>query len=132
MKLFFYSLLLVCSIISAWIMQHDFASVSETESFQIDTMGTYHGMTLKSVTEGVHAKAKGSKSHSLPNSGAGNSGPGQSAQPTMPPCKSIVQKKGEDRGVMVASSRLCCSCVAVYIYILLLLVFIDCCCGVML
>lgn len=25
---------------------------SETEGFQIDTMGSYHGMTLKSVTEG--------------------------------------------------------------------------------
>ncbi|XP_074654028.1 parafibromin-like isoform X2 [Tubulanus polymorphus] len=28
----------------------------ETEGFKIDTMGTYHGMTLKSVTEGVTAK----------------------------------------------------------------------------
>ena len=28
----------------------------ETEGFKIDTMGTYHGMTLKSVTEGVSAK----------------------------------------------------------------------------
>ena len=30
--------------------------VTETEGFQIDTMGTYHGMTLKSVTEGASAK----------------------------------------------------------------------------
>ena len=30
--------------------------LSETEGFQIDTMGTYHGMTLKSVTEGASAK----------------------------------------------------------------------------
>lgn len=29
----------------------------ETEGFKIDTMGTYHGMTLKSVTEGS-VKAK--------------------------------------------------------------------------
>lgn len=29
----------------------------ETEGFKIDTMGTYHGMTLKSVTEG-QAKAR--------------------------------------------------------------------------
>ena len=29
---------------------------AETEGFKIDTMGTYHGMTLKSVTEGVSAK----------------------------------------------------------------------------
>jgi parafibromin len=28
----------------------------ETEGFKIDTMGTYHGMTLKSVTEGMSAK----------------------------------------------------------------------------
>jgi len=28
----------------------------ETEGFKIDTKGTYHGMTLKSVTEGVSAK----------------------------------------------------------------------------
>lgn len=26
----------------------------ETEGFKIDTMGTYHGMTLKSVTEGTN------------------------------------------------------------------------------
>ena len=29
---------------------------ADTEGFKIDTMGTYHGMTLKSVTEGVSAK----------------------------------------------------------------------------
>ena len=28
----------------------------ETEGFKIDTTGTYHGMTLKSVTEGVSAR----------------------------------------------------------------------------
>lgn len=32
-------------------------SPSETEGFKIDTMGTYHGMNLKSVTEGS-AKAR--------------------------------------------------------------------------
>jgi len=26
---------------------------TETEDFKIDTMGTYHGLTLKSVSEGV-------------------------------------------------------------------------------
>lgn len=31
--------------------------VTETEGFKIDTMGTYHGMTLKSVTEGPSAPA---------------------------------------------------------------------------
>jgi len=29
---------------------------AETEGFKIDTMGTYHGMTLKSVTEGTQPK----------------------------------------------------------------------------
>lgn len=31
----------------------------ETEGFKIDTMGTYHGMTLKSVTEGPSAAPRG-------------------------------------------------------------------------
>lgn len=31
--------------------------VTETEGFKIDTMGTYHGMTLKSVTEGPSVPA---------------------------------------------------------------------------
>lgn len=35
----------------------------ETEGFKIDTMGTYHGMTLKSVTEGNQPK----KAAVLPN-----------------------------------------------------------------
>uniref|UniRef100_A0A673AH64 Parafibromin n=1 Tax=Sphaeramia orbicularis TaxID=375764 RepID=A0A673AH64_9TELE len=33
-----------------------FFVVLETEGFKIDTMGTYHGMTLKSVTEGASAR----------------------------------------------------------------------------
>ncbi|KAK2186474.1 hypothetical protein NP493_199g06037 [Ridgeia piscesae] len=36
--------------------QEKFRGKEETEGFQIDTMGTYHGMTLKSVTEGASAK----------------------------------------------------------------------------
>jgi parafibromin len=36
--------------------QERFRGKEETEGFKIDTMGTYHGMTLKSVTEGVSAK----------------------------------------------------------------------------
>ena len=32
--------------------QERFQGREETEGFKIDTMGTYHGMTLKSVTEG--------------------------------------------------------------------------------
>lgn len=30
--------------------------IIDTEGFKIDTMGTYHGMTLKSVTEGTTPK----------------------------------------------------------------------------
>lgn len=36
--------------------QERFRGKEETEGFKIDTMGTYHGMTLKSVTEGASAK----------------------------------------------------------------------------
>lgn len=40
----------------------------ETEGFKIDTMGTYHGMTLKSVTEGpsVPAPARAPQTPSHP------------------------------------------------------------------
>lgn len=31
-------------------------STTETEGFRIDPLGTYHGMTLKSVTEGTQPK----------------------------------------------------------------------------
>lgn len=34
------------------INKHNYHLCAETEGFKIDTMGTYHGMTLKSVTEG--------------------------------------------------------------------------------
>lgn len=34
----------------------DFLFFADTEGFKIDTMGTYHGMTLKSVTEGASAR----------------------------------------------------------------------------
>ncbi|UYV62848.1 CDC73, partial [Cordylochernes scorpioides] len=36
--------------------QEKFRSKEETEGFKIDTTGTYHGMTLKSVTEGTQPK----------------------------------------------------------------------------
>ncbi|MCJ8731974.1 hypothetical protein PDJAM_G00205650 [Pangasius djambal] len=36
--------------------QERFKGKEETEGFKIDTMGTYHGMTLKSVTEGASAR----------------------------------------------------------------------------
>ncbi|KAI8518518.1 accessory factor associated with RNA polymerase II [Branchiostoma belcheri] len=36
--------------------QERFRGKEETEGFKIDTMGTYHGMTLKSVTEGASAR----------------------------------------------------------------------------
>uniref|UniRef100_A0A3Q2ZRM4 Parafibromin n=1 Tax=Kryptolebias marmoratus TaxID=37003 RepID=A0A3Q2ZRM4_KRYMA len=37
-------------------VQEQFNKKEETEGFKIDTMGTYHGMTLKSVTEGASAR----------------------------------------------------------------------------
>lgn len=36
--------------------QERFRGKEETEGFKIDTMGSYHGMTLKSVTEGASSK----------------------------------------------------------------------------
>lgn len=43
----------------------------ETEGFKIDTMGTYHGMTLKSVTEGTNPAVRKPPSNpsATPNSG---------------------------------------------------------------
>ncbi|XP_072015917.1 parafibromin-like [Amphiura filiformis] len=38
--------------------QERFHGKEDTEGFKIDTMGTYHGMTLKSVTEGVSAPVR--------------------------------------------------------------------------
>lgn len=45
-----------------------FSFITETEGFKIDTMGTYHGMTLKSVTEGpsVPAAARAPQTPSHP------------------------------------------------------------------
>lgn len=51
----------------------------ETEGFKIDTMGTYHGMTLKSVTEGS-AKAKQMPQPQAPVA-ASNNRPPQSGIP---------------------------------------------------
>ncbi|XP_014487904.1 PREDICTED: parafibromin, partial [Dinoponera quadriceps] len=45
----------------------------ETEGFKIDTMGTYHGMTLKSVTEGTNpASVRKPAASNNPSSGTGN------------------------------------------------------------
>ncbi|KAI8129190.1 hypothetical protein FF38_13099 [Lucilia cuprina] len=38
----------------------------ETEGFKIDTMGTYHGMSLKSVTEGSQAQRKAQMAPQIP------------------------------------------------------------------
>ncbi|KAK2163897.1 hypothetical protein LSH36_72g00007 [Paralvinella palmiformis] len=43
--------------------QERFRGKEETEGFKIDTMGTYHGMTLKSVTEGASNKKTEDRSH---------------------------------------------------------------------
>lgn len=48
--------------------QEQFVSKPEdTEGFKIDTMGTYHGMTLKSVTEGSAAAAAAASQHKQPH-----------------------------------------------------------------
>jgi len=51
----------------------------ETEGFKIDTMGTYHGMTLKSVTEGASAKKPAAAA--------------PVAQPVMPVSRPIAQAR---------------------------------------
>lgn len=43
---------------------------TDTEGFKIDTMGSYHGMTLKSVTEGASSRKQ-------QQSGQGSSGGGE-------------------------------------------------------
>lgn len=45
------------------VFQCIYLAISETEGFKIDTMGTYHGMTLKSVTEGASNKKTEDRSH---------------------------------------------------------------------
>lgn len=61
--------------------------ISATEGFNIETMGTYHGMTLKSVTEGATARK------------AAKPEPAQPTQPTSRPISQArpppSQKKGE-------------------------------------
>lgn len=49
----------------------------ETEGFKIDTLGTYHGMSLKSVTEGSLAqrKAQANMPHATPGAGVPRAGP---------------------------------------------------------
>lgn len=42
------SSMFMCVVLSLTLIFN--SSLSETEGFKIDTMGTYHGMTLKSVT----------------------------------------------------------------------------------
>lgn len=55
------------TILYLWILNN--YAVSETEGFKIDTMGTYHGMTLKSVTEGS-VKARQPTTPSTPATGS--------------------------------------------------------------
>lgn len=50
---------------------------AETAGFQIDTVGTFHGMTLKSVTEGAAKKASAASAAGAARSAeAGGGGPG--------------------------------------------------------
>ncbi|KAG1676683.1 Parafibromin [Nymphon striatum] len=46
--------------------QERFRGKEETGDFKIDTMGTYHGMTLKSVTEGTQHKKPLNKPQNMP------------------------------------------------------------------
>jgi parafibromin len=55
---------------------------TETEGFKIDTMGTYHGMTLKSVTEGSQPNKKPSN---IPSSVPNLSAPAPSTPMAPPP-----------------------------------------------
>jgi len=64
----------------------------ETEGFKIDTMGTYHGMTLKSVTEGAQARKKES---SQPVTHNHSSVPAQMSRPISQARPPPNQKKGE-------------------------------------
>ena len=65
----------------------------ETEGFKIDTMGTYHGMTLKSVTEGAQARKKESSQPATPNH---SSTPAQMSRPISQARPPPNQKKGEN------------------------------------
>lgn len=47
--------------------QEGFRTKEETEGFKIDTTGTYHGMTLKSVTEGTQPKKQPITSQPIPS-----------------------------------------------------------------
>ena len=65
----------------------------ETEGFKIDTMGTYHGMTLKSVTEGAQARKKESSQPAAHNH---SSVPAQMSRPISQARPPPNQKKGEN------------------------------------
>ncbi|XP_050389977.1 parafibromin [Patella vulgata] len=67
----------------------------ETEGFKIDTMGTYHGLTLKSVTEGASAPKLPQVSQNNPQSFSQQSRPISQARP--PP----NQKKGSKTPIII-------------------------------
>ncbi|KAL7298159.1 parafibromin [Trichogramma pretiosum] len=68
----------------------------ETEGFKIDTMGTYHGMTLKSVTEGTNPAIRKPQpsSHGNPSSTPSNEHMSTSASKSNP---QILQNKRPSR-----------------------------------
>lgn len=69
---------------------------SETEGFKIDTMGTYHGMTLKSVTEGAQArKLQQTMLHPTPPPAASQ---GQPQAPTARPVSQARPPPNQKKG----------------------------------
>lgn len=78
----------------------------ETEGFKIDTMGTYHGMTLKSVTEGASAK-KLQAPAAAPNQAAPMSRPVSMARP---PANLKKGKTGKSNTTCAVGIFLFCIC----------------------
>ncbi|KAK7094725.1 parafibromin-like [Littorina saxatilis] len=78
--------------------QERFRSNQETEGFKIDTMGTYHGMTLKSVTEGAAARKKES---SQPTAHSHSPAPTQVSRPISQARPPPNQKKGSRTPIII-------------------------------
>lgn len=54
----------------------------DTEGFNIETMGSYHGMTLKSVTEGASAKKMDKTASGMSQRGETDKKPISAARPS--------------------------------------------------
>ena len=71
--------------------QERFRNKEDTEGFKIDTMETFHGMTLKSVTEGVSARKSQETAHGSSHDRSTNSSSVKPISQARPPPN---QKKG--------------------------------------